>query len=114
MSRQNDPPSPIDAQMAAPPPAVPQMDESLTTAPAPNVSDPPPDGALELIQSKWAVLVVLFCVTGILGIPLLWINKKFSTVERVVWSVVVTIYTAILIWIVFAILMWSYRQIVGY
>lgn len=114
MSQQNDPPSPIDTQMAAPPPVAPQMDDWSTGARVAEQPDSSSDSALDLIQSKWAVLVVLFCVTGILGIPLLWINKKFSTVERLVWSIVVTIYTAILIWIVFAILMWSYRQIVGY
>ncbi|MGI9471704.1 MAG: hypothetical protein ACR2NZ_09250 [Rubripirellula sp.] len=110
MSRQDDPHSPIESQLAAPP-------VSVDSGPIPNTppsrTNQPPDATADLIQSKFVVLAVLFCVTGVLGLPLLWMNKKFSKAERWFWSIVVTIYTAILIWIVIAILMWSYRQIVG-
>lgn len=66
-----------------------------------------------MIQSRGAVLAVLFLVMGALGIPLLWMNKAFSNAERWFWAVVVTIYTAILIYIAWRICMWSYHQIVG-
>lgn len=111
MSQHNDPKSPIDAQMAAPPVTVDTGPTARARQTPVNGSFQPPDGTADLIQSKLAVLAVLFCVAGVLGIPLLWINKKFTKAERIVWSIVVTIYTAILVWIVIAILMWSYRQI---
>jgi hypothetical protein len=68
----------------------------------------------DMIQNRAAVLAILFLATGALGIPLLWINRKFSSIERVFWAVVVTVYTAALIAGLFAILMWSYRRIQGY
>lgn len=98
--------SPIQAKLAAPPPIS-----------ATNPSDPNADhGGGPKRQSalgKTAVLAILFLVTGCLGVPLLWISKSFSNRERIFWSVVVTLYTAILIGIVVWILAWSLRQIGG-
>ena len=67
----------------------------------------------KLFESKWMVLGILFCVTGFLGIPLLWRNPKFSHVERIVWSVIVSLYTLALIFGAFEVCMWSYRRIMG-
>jgi len=64
-----------------------------------------------VVQSKLAVLAVLFFVTGFLGLPLLWLCKNFSTAERWFWAIANTIYTCALIWIVFKICMWSWNRI---
>ena len=104
--------SPIDAQLAAPPVT---LDESPTqhNAVASDSASQTRGGLSDLVQNKWLVLAVLFTVTGAIGLPLLWVNRKFSTLERFFWSIVVTLYTIILIAIVIAILTWSYRQIMG-
>lgn len=68
-------------------------------------------GADKLIQNKLAVLACLFLVTGFLGLPLLWMNRRFSTAERFVWSLVVTIYTLALIGLVGLVVLWLYRQV---
>ena len=107
MSEQNHRDSPIDAQMAAPP----VTHDSDATVQLPNS---PPDSASQMVQSRAAVLAILFLVTGALGIPLLWMNQKFSNPERILWSIVVTIYTVALIAITWMIVVWSYRQIFGY
>ena len=65
------------------------------------------------IQNRLAVLALLFLVTGALGLPLLWINRRFSNAERFFWAALVTAYTIGLIWIVFRICMWSYQLIQG-
>lgn len=65
----------------------------------------------KLLQSRIAVIATLFLVTGFLGIPLLWMNKRFSHSERIAWSILVTVYTLILIWVAITIVMWSYRRI---
>ncbi len=104
----NDPsiPSPIDTQMAA----RPVSPSPLPTAPVNTTSmEPLP----EFLQSKLTVLAMLFCVTGVLGVPLLWMNRDFSRTERVVWAIVVTIYTAILIAITVSVVMWAYHRAVG-
>ncbi len=66
-----------------------------------------------MTDSRWMVLAILFGVTGALGIPLLWVSKRFSLVERIFWSIVVTIYTLALVGVTAAIVMWSYQMIMG-
>ena len=115
MSQQDDFVSPIDAQLAQPP-----MSANDTNAPL-VAAEPDPVGYAQtggggtdkLIQNKLAVLACLFFVTGFLGLPLLWMNRRFSTAERFLWSIVVTLYTLVLIAIVVAIFVWVYRQIAG-
>ena len=67
-----------------------------------------------LLQSKAAILAILFLATGALGIPLLWTNQRFSTKERLFWAVLATIYSlsllAFLGWFVF----WLKSQVMGY
>lgn len=95
--------SPIQAQLAAPP-AVAQADPCRTSSAA------NPDTE-NLLHSRAVVFGMLFLVTGALGIPLLWMSPNFSNTERIFWAIVVTIYTAILIFIAVTIVMWSWRQI---
>lgn len=63
------------------------------------------------IQNRLIVLGILFFVTGSLGLPLLWLNRRFSNLERIVWAIVVTAYTILLIWLVVKICIWSFEQI---
>ncbi len=101
--------SPIDAQLAAPP--VSYDDESSGSKAVPDGSTATPFS--DLIQSRAAVLTILFLATGALGIPLLWANNKFSNGERIFWTIVVTIYTILLLAAFCWIMMWSYRRIQG-
>lgn len=64
-----------------------------------------------LLESRLAVLCILFFVTGALGLPLLWFSPRFSWLERLFWAVVVTIYTVLLIALVWVVLRWSYNRI---
>ena len=65
------------------------------------------------LQNRLTVLAILFFVTGALGLPLLWVNRRFSIREQMIWSLVVTLYTALLIWGVAKICWWSYQQFQG-
>lgn len=112
MSEKEQRESPIDGQMAAPP-----IDDAVDLSEgqqgdAQRVGSHA-NSATEMVQSRAAVLAILFLVTGFLGIPLLWMNQRFSTLERVVWSVIVTLYTVALIAVAWMIVAWSYRQIFG-
>ena len=85
-------------------------------------SDDPPQVALgqtavrpqrvSLLQNKWAVLAILFLATAALGLPLLWRCKTFSPRERVIWSIIVVVYTGLIFWAFSAVMMWSYGRIV--
>ncbi|MDA8696997.1 hypothetical protein N9M41_00875 [Rhodopirellula sp.] len=75
-----------------------------------DAADPSSNHAFS-IQSRLTVLAILFCVTGALGLPLLWMSDRFSSLERLVWSVVVTAYTILLIWGVVQICLWALAQV---
>ena len=79
------------------------VDESVETTPADSQG----------LQNRLTVLAILFFVTGALGLPLLWVNRRFSIREQMIWSLVVTLYTALLIWGVAKVCWWSYQQFQG-
>lgn len=66
-----------------------------------------------MLQHRGMVLATLFLVTGALGIPLLWINEQFSLVERIVWSVVLVIYTTAVLIVGAIVILWMYRHTLG-
>ena len=51
------------------------------------------DDAAQWSNRPVATLAVLFFVTGAFGIPLLWRNPNFFAWQRILWSIVVLIYT---------------------
>ena len=67
----------------------------------------------QLAKSSLLVLGILFFVTGAVGLPLLWSSPAFSVCSKWIWTVIVTIYTILLIAIVIAIVWWAYSTIVN-
>ncbi len=61
--------------------------------------------------TRIVIFVILFGVTGFLGLPLLWFSKSFTPWEKVFWSVMTTLYTLLLIAIAAATCWWAYRQL---
>jgi hypothetical protein len=84
-----------------------ELKESVS--PSPKKSEP----LLDRRTTRIVMFVVLFGVTGFLGLPALWISKSFTPSEKVFWSIINTIYTLVLIGITAAICWWSYTQIFG-
>ncbi len=66
-----------------------------------------------MLQSRSAVLAMLFLVTGAVGIPLLWMSPSFSFGERIFWSILTLAYTTALLLIAGGIVWWCYQIIVG-
>ncbi len=66
-----------------------------------------------ILRSRTLIFVMLFAVTGFLGLPVLWLSPAFSKLEKCVWSVLNTLYTLILIAFTIAICWWSWNRIVG-
>ncbi len=69
---------------------------------------------LRNMDRPWAILILLFGVTAALGLPVLWASRKFSTPQKAILSVIVTLYTFLLFWIVWQILLWSYTNATQY
>jgi hypothetical protein len=64
-----------------------------------------------MISSRKFILMMLFLVTGALGLPLLWMSPALSPLEKILWSIVNLIYTLALIAICIAICTWAYSQL---
>lgn len=59
--------------------------------------------------TRFLILAMLFFVTGFLGLPVLWISRSFSLTEKIVWSLLNTIYTCALIAGTIAICIWALK-----
>lgn len=66
-----------------------------------------------LLGNRRALLVLLWGVTGFLGLPLLWMSPKFSATEKFVYSVLITFYSLFLIGMATGIVWWAYLRIMG-
>ncbi|GIW97100.1 MAG: hypothetical protein KatS3mg111_0433 [Pirellulaceae bacterium] len=80
-------------------------DETAPSKPLPSLRE-------QLLEKRGTIFALLFGVTGCLGLPLLWMSPRFSRTEKIVWSVIVVLYTLLLIGGTAAVLWWSYSQIV--
>lgn len=81
--------------------------------PGPLEESPPEEnstGLLSLLHKRWAILLLLFGVTGVLGLPLLWMSRAYRPFGKVILSIVVTIYTALLFLLVYLLLWHVWRE----
>ena len=64
-----------------------------------------------LLHSRSLIFGLLFGVTGVLGLPLLWYSPVFNRREKWLWSVVNVIYTAGLVLIAFGAVWFAMRSV---
>jgi len=64
-----------------------------------------------LADNPWAVLAFLFFVTLALGIPLIWISRAFSRPIKLLLTVLVTVYTALILWLFWLVMAACYHRI---
>ena len=80
---------------------------------APVVDEPDLRGSWrEMVDNPWLVLGTLFFVTAALGLPVLWISRAFSRTNKIILSIVVLLYTALLLYVFWIVMVWCYTQIV--
>jgi hypothetical protein len=83
----------------------------MPESPEPPTASPAAEGSLarRALDNPWLMLLVLFFVTGALGLPFLWISRGFSGPAKVVLSIVVLVYTVALLWAfwLFLAFMWN-------
>jgi hypothetical protein len=65
----------------------------------------------ELVDNPWLLLAVLFFVTAALGIPFLWMSRGFSTPCKIVVTIAVLLWTALVFWVFFLIMAWCWSQL---
>ena len=66
----------------------------------------------EVIDNPWLMVAMLFLVTAALGLPFLWMSRGFSLVWKIVLTIVVLLWTALVLWVFWLIMVWCYMRIV--
>lgn len=83
---------------------------------------PPPNQSLEsapqltplwrqALDNPWLMLVMLFFVTAALGIPFLWMSRGFSTPAKVILTIAVLLWTAVVFWLFWLVMVWSCTRV---
>ena len=66
-----------------------------------------------LLESRWVIICLMVFAALFLGFPFLWRSPKFSLLEKVFWTVLVLLETALLfglVWLAFANLFNTLRE----
>lgn len=69
--------------------------------------------ATPFLYRRGVVLGLLFFVTLFLGWPLLWMSPRFSTLSKVVITLVNLAYSVLVLWGFYLLMAWCYARISG-
>jgi hypothetical protein len=64
-----------------------------------------------VIDNPWLMILTLFFVTAALGLPFLWISRGFSTLSKVLLTIAVLVWTALVFWGFYLIMAWCIPRI---
>ena len=70
-----------------------------------------PDEQDRLLYNPWVVLGLLFLVTMFLGLPLLWLSPRFSTVSKIIITLLNLTYSAVVLWAFYLLMAWCYGRL---
>jgi hypothetical protein len=59
------------------------------------------------LDNPWLMLAMLFLVTAALGIPFLWMSRGFTTFWKVVVTIAVLLWTALILWLFWLVMAWT-------
>lgn len=57
------------------------------------------------------MLGMLFFVTAALGLPFLWMSRRFSTFWKVVLTIAVLAWTVLVLWVFWLVMTWAVSRI---
>lgn len=64
-----------------------------------------------MLDNRWVVLAAIFFAMMFLGLPLLWRCPAFSRLEKFIWTIVVLVYSGLIIWGFILVMKWSFSNI---
>jgi hypothetical protein len=67
-----------------------------------------------VIDNPYAVLAAVFFAMAILGIPLIWTCRAWSPATKTVLTIVTLLYTALIFWLFWLAMSWSWNRISPY
>jgi hypothetical protein len=56
-------------------------------------------------------LAILFLVTAALGLPFLWMSRAFNVWWKIVLSIAVIAWTALVLWVFWLIMLWCWSRL---
>jgi hypothetical protein len=65
----------------------------------------------DLLDNPWLMVAMLFFVTAALGLPFLWASRGFSTLGKVLLTIAVLLWTALVLWVFYLIMAWCLPRI---
>jgi len=65
----------------------------------------------KLIDNPWVILGLLFGVAAGFGLPFLWKSSGFSRYWKVVLSVIVIVYTILILWLIYLCCMYIWDSV---
>jgi len=65
----------------------------------------------ELIDRPLVLLALLFFVTAAPGLPLLWMSRGFSVPSKIVLTILVLAWTALVLWAFYLVMAWCLPRI---
>ena len=80
-------------------------------APEPTRATDAPPLWRQALDNPWLMLATLFFVTAALGIPFLWMSRGFSTLAKVILTIVLFLWTALILWLFWLVMVWSYTRV---
>src|SRR5262245_34173269 len=86
----------------------PHLDSSPPVKPA---TPAKPHSWRDFVDHPVVLLAVLFFVTAAPGLPLLWISRRFSLAGKIVWTILVLIWTALVLWGFYLVMAWCLPRI---
>ena len=90
-----------------PPQEIQPADEQPVAAVAVERRTPSLRGKIrELADNPWLVLGMLFFVTLFLGLPILWLSRGFSPLSKVLWTVLLLVWNAIVFWMFYLVMLY--------
>jgi hypothetical protein len=76
----------------------------------PGMTDSQPDvppAWRKALDNPWLMLAMLFLVTAALGLPFLWMSRGFTTFWKVVVTIAVLLWTALILWLFWLVMAWT-------
>lgn len=59
------------------------------------------------LDNPWLMLAMLFLVTAFLGLPFLWMSRGFTTFWKVIVTIAVLLWTALIFWLFWLVMLWT-------
>jgi hypothetical protein len=64
-----------------------------------------------VIDNPYAVLGSVFLALAIFGVPLIWMCRAWTPSTKVVLTIITLLYTALLLWLFYLVMVWSWSRI---